>query len=188
MSGGNRISPRRDDEAAILSESRGSIADLYETHAHDAVRLAYLLTQDVELARDLVQDAFVRAIGRFRHLREPGAFGGYLRRTVCNLAKNYFRRRALQRGVLRLDSKPPSVPASTPDIESRDEMWAILTRVPYRQRAALVLRYYEDLPDRQIAECLGCSLSAARSLLARGLRSLRREAEEDLFDEEVRAN
>src|SRR5438034_11204932 len=78
----------------------GRLGELYLRHAHDAVRLAYLLTGDRALAEDLVQDAFVRLAGRLVHLRDPGAFDAYLRRTVVNLSHSHFRRRKVERAYL----------------------------------------------------------------------------------------
>ena len=65
----------------------GKLAELYVRYADGAVRLAYLTTGDLALAEDLVQDAFVRLAGRLVHLRDPGAFEAYLRRTVVNLSR-----------------------------------------------------------------------------------------------------
>ena len=81
---------------------RRSLAALYERHADDAVGLAYLLTGDRALAEDLMQEAFVRIAARFRHIRDPAAFGTYLRRTVINLANSHFRRRVDLSGTPRL--------------------------------------------------------------------------------------
>ena len=64
----------------------GPLAELYVRHAAEATRLAYMLTGDRQLAEDLVQDAFVKLAGRLVHLRDPGAFDAYLRRTIVNLA------------------------------------------------------------------------------------------------------
>src|SRR6058998_3162610 len=79
----------------------GRLGELYLRHAHDAVRLAYLLTGDRALAEDLVQDAFVRLAGRLVHLRDPCAFDAYLRRTVVNLSRSHFRRKKVERAYLQ---------------------------------------------------------------------------------------
>src|ERR671933_2677181 len=85
----------------------GRLADLYERHAADAVRLAYLLTVSRPVAEDLVQDAFVKLAGRLAHLRDPDAFEAYLRRTVVNLANSHFRRRRVERSFLERESARP---------------------------------------------------------------------------------
>src|SRR5438128_7013337 len=86
------------DRPAPAEESR--LGELYLRHADAAVRLAYLLTGDRALAEDLVQDAFVRLAGRLVHLRDPGAFDAYLRRTVVNLSQSYFRRKRVERAFM----------------------------------------------------------------------------------------
>jgi RNA polymerase sigma factor (sigma-70 family) len=107
---------------------------------------AYVLTCVREVAEDLVQEAFLRAFDRLDTLREPDAFPGYLRQTVLNLARAHLRRQRVERLSLRwhalLVGSPHGVPA---DIKQREGLWLALQRLPYRQRAALVLRYYEDL-------------------------------------------
>jgi DNA-directed RNA polymerase specialized sigma24 family protein len=82
------------------SLERGSLGDLYVRHAPESIRLAFLLTGDRALAEDLVQEAFARLVGRLRHLRDPGAFGAYLRRTIVNLATSHFRHRLVERAHL----------------------------------------------------------------------------------------
>lgn len=147
---------------------------LYSENMAAAVRLAYLMTGDQQQARDIAQDAFVKVAGRFHGLRNPDAFPAYLRTTVVNLSRGHLRRLRTQRAYL---ARQPAreTPAPTPDVETRDEMWSALQRLPVRQRAALVLRYYDDLSERQIADALGSSESAVKSLLSRGLQQLRAE-------------
>jgi RNA polymerase sigma-70 factor (sigma-E family) len=151
----------------------GRLGELYERHASDAVRLAYLLTGDRALAEDLVQEAFVRMYGRFRDLRSPDAFPWYLRRTVVNLANSHFRHAKVERTYVERQGRSPD--EWTQGIGSRQEMWESLSRLPERQRAAIVLRYYEDLTEAQTAEVLGCRLGTVKSLVSRGLDALRKE-------------
>src|SRR5438045_7060440 len=88
------------DVRRLEETETGRLGELYLRHADSAVRLAYLLTGDHALAEDLVQDAFVRLAGRLVHLRDPGAFEAYLRRTVVNLSHSHFRRRKVERVYL----------------------------------------------------------------------------------------
>src|SRR5213083_2575428 len=128
----------------VAAAETGRLGELYVRHADDAVRLAYLLTGDRALAEDLVQDAFVRLAGRLAHLRDPGAFEAYLRRTVVNLSNSYFRRRKVERSYLeRTRGAAPGSGGEWPDrpIEERDELWTALRTLSARQRAALVLRF-----------------------------------------------
>lgn len=141
------------------------------------MRLAFLLSRDGALAEDIVQDAFVKVTGRLGHLRSMGAFDAYLRRAVVNGCLNHHRHAKVERdylaraGAEQFRAGAPT--ASGPDLETRDEVLAALAALPYRQRAVVVLRYYEDLSEQQIADTLGCSPAAARSTLFRAMTSLR---------------
>src|SRR2546428_7768501 len=115
------------------------LGDLYLRHADEAVRLAYLLTRDRALAEDLVQDACVKLAGRLVHLRDPGAFDAYLRRTVVNLANSHFRRKRLERAYLKRERGSIRSEESMPDPGTRDELWEAMGRLTPRQRAAIVL-------------------------------------------------
>ena len=164
------------ERTAALTEQRG-LAELYVRHAPEATRLAYLLTGDRSLAEDLVQDAFVNVVGRLAHLRAPEAFYPYLRRTVVNLSKNHFRHRAVERAYLARAQLDPQVDPVESGVVTRESMRRALLTLPARQRAAVVLRYFEDLPEDQIAEILGCRPGTARSLVSRGVAALRGSTE-----------
>ena len=163
-------------EMAGDSVERGMLSDLYVAYAPDGIRLAFLLTGDRALAEDLVQDAFVRLVGRLRHLREPSAFWTYLRRTIVNLATSHFRHRRVERAYLERVTAAPTSVANVND-ELDETMHRILLELPQRQRAAIVLRFYEDLTDVQTAAVLGCSPGTVRSLVSRGMQTLREEME-----------
>ena len=157
----------------------GRLAELYARHAADAIRLAYLLTGDRQLAEDFVQDAFVKLAGRLVHLRDPRAFDAYLRRTVVNLSNSHFRRKRLERAYLRRSAAEPAASADAPDVGVRDELWSGLQRLPVRQRTAIVLRIYEDLSEERTAEILRCRPGTVRSLVSRGLAQLRVQVRRD---------
>src|SRR5258705_1806132 len=112
-----------EDVEVTEAEGGGRLAELYALHAAEAIRLAYFLTGDRLLAEDLVQDAFVKLAGRLVHLRDPGAFDAYLRRTVVNLANSSFRRRRVERGDLRRSAVEPAAVADAPHTALRDELW-----------------------------------------------------------------
>ena len=162
--------------AQMRSEHRFS--DLYTAHAPDAFRLAYLLTRDRDAAADIVQDAFIRLLGRFADLRDRGAFAAYLRRTVINLATDRGRRLRAERAR---DERHRAIasrePGGFPDVETQETIGRALRSLPPRQQAVLVLRYVEDLSERQIAEAMRCSVSAVKGLTSRGLRSLEQQLE-----------
>jgi len=159
-------------EVASDTRSQGRLTELYVRHGPAAQRLAFLLTGDGARAEDLVQEAFVRVVGRFGHLRVPDAFEGYLRRTIVNLHISGLRRKRLERAWLERERGGPA-PAmdAMPDVGAREELWRAVLELPARQRAAIVLRFYEDLSERETAEVLRCSPAAAKSLVARAMEN-----------------
>jgi RNA polymerase sigma-70 factor (sigma-E family) len=133
-----------------------------------AVRLAWLLTHDASLCEDVVQDAFGRLHPRFPSLDRPDA---YLRTTIVNGCRERHRRTSREQRRLRLVHAGVERHVAAPT----DPLVDALHRLPEHQRAALVLRYWSDLPEAEIAEVLGVRPSTVRSLLARGLEALRKE-------------
>lgn len=156
----------------------GGLEELYRRHVDESVRLAILLTGDRSLAEDLVQDAFVRVLGRFHDLRNRDAFWWYLRRTIVNLANSHFRRRRVERAWLERQRPEPVAPSGH-DIEERDRVLAALMTLRPEQRAAVVLRYYEDLSEREAADVLGCSKGALNQLVVRAMSTLREHVRKD---------
>jgi RNA polymerase sigma factor (sigma-70 family) len=148
------------------------LAGLYEQHVGRAVALATLLTGDRDAAQDIAHDAFLRVAGRFGDLRDPRAFGSYLRTTVVNLCHGRARRMERERRFLPRHAEPELV---EPDrsAEDRDQLWSVVKRLPYRQRTALVLRYWEDLTEAQIGDAMKCSPRAVNALLSRAKTTLR---------------
>ena len=164
---------RAEERLAVPQAEGGRLGQLYARHAPNAVRLAYLLTGDQGLAQDLAQEAFVRMLGRFRDLRDPDAFSAYLRATVVNLTRSHFRRRRVEQAYVEREGRAPD--AAEPEVGRRVEMWQTLQALPLRQRAAIVLRYYEDLTEAQTADVLRCPVGTVKSLVSRGLERLRTE-------------
>jgi RNA polymerase sigma-70 factor (sigma-E family) len=150
-----------------------SLEALYRAHAPAALRLSVLLTGDLALAEDIVQDAFIRVAARSARLRDPDAFGAYLRRAVINQARSHFRHQRVVRKYEAVTHKPETT--IDPDRTLRHDVWEALHRLPERQRAALVLRFYEDQSVDAIATTLGCRPGTVRSLVSRGLEHLRKE-------------
>lgn len=147
----------------------GDFAGFYRVAYPGMVRLAWLLTHDEGLAEDVVQDAFTHLHDRFATLDRPEA---YLRVAVVNGCRADHRRAGRHERRLRLvEPRPGDAHADAP----ADPMVDALGRLPVRQRAALVLRYWADLPEADIAEALGVRPATVRSLVARGLEALRKE-------------
>lgn len=161
--------------------NEGRLEELYRQHVPDAVRLAYVMTRDHALAEDLAQEAFVRITGRFVHLRHAEAFQAYLRRTVTNLVRNHWRRQRLERAHLHREDPPPGR-RTDDEVDESETIRLVLLRLPERQRAAVILRYFEDLSERQTADVLGCRPGTVKSLVSRALTTLRAEIGHGLSD------
>jgi RNA polymerase sigma factor (sigma-70 family) len=127
--------------------------------------LARLLTRSEAIAEEVVQEAFLRIYQRQEPAENPE---GFLRTTVANLSRNYTRR-------LRVERRHSSATRATFNDPEIDETWAILCRLPFRQRAVIALRFYEDLSEAEIARVLGCRPGTVKSSLHRGLAKLREE-------------
>lgn len=140
-----------------------ALATLYLEHRVALVRLAHVLTGSNAIAEELVQDSFVAAAHALERADNPSA---YLRTTVVNRCRSHLRRRRLEQDRSQADLRvalPPEV----------DETWEALAGLPERRRVALVLRFYEDLSIDQIAEVMGCRPGTVKSLIHRGLGSMR---------------
>jgi RNA polymerase sigma-70 factor (sigma-E family) len=131
------------------------------------LRTAYLLTGSHEQAEDLVQSALLAVMSRWRRVEQPEA---YLRRVMVNLLVARARRR---RVVEVLTAVLPDRPVATDEPAVPDEVWTAVRSLPARMRAVLVLRYWEDLSEAQVAEVLGCSVGSVKSQASRGLARLR---------------
>ena len=143
-----------------------TFGEFYAGHFTDLVRLAALLTGSADSAPDLVQDCFVGLHGRWASVRQPLP---YVRRSVVHASASHHRR------VARARRQPP--PEVRVSVLGADELGDALAQLPARQRAAVVLRYYADLPDADIAAALRCRPGTVRSLIHRALSDLRRTIE-----------
>jgi RNA polymerase sigma factor (sigma-70 family) len=135
---------------------------LYRTHYPAMKRLGFLLTGSDEVAEDLVHDVFLRAAGHLP-LDHPAS---YLRAAVVNACRSHHRRAAVAR---RHQPSPPPLVMPRELVEFQD----LLLAIPLRQRTAVVLRYFCDLSDADIAEVLACRPATVRGLVMRGLANLR---------------
>jgi RNA polymerase sigma-70 factor (sigma-E family) len=137
---------------------------LSEQHYDSLVRLAYLVSGQAPVAEEVVQDAFVKVHRSWDRVRDPLA---YVRTAVINGCRSWGRRQRLER------ERRPDPPQ--PTLQEPDELWDALATLKGRARAAIVLRYYADLPDAEIAEILGCRVTTVRTTIHRALALLRKE-------------
>jgi len=145
-----------------------SFEEFYRSHYPQTVRLTYALLGWSNSVEDIVQEAFTRVWKAFPVVENPG---GFLRVTVVNLCRDARRRQARER-------RPrPLTPESSAISDPAAEMVDLLMQLPYRQRATLVLRYWADFTEADIADALGCRPGTVKTLAQRGLRRLRKVLE-----------
>ena len=158
----------RGDATPATASADGGFDDLWAREHQAMVRLGTLMVGSVHIAEEIVQEAFTVVDARWAEIDSPGA---YLRTVVVNGCRATLRRRELEQRI-RGDQMPDdSEHLPTRLLELRDA----LDRLSERQRAVIVLRYFVDLPDDEIAIELGCRPSTVRSLARRALRILREE-------------
>ncbi len=160
-----------------------AVTQLYAAHYPALVRLASLLVRNSGEAEEIVQDAFVAMHGRWRRIREPEKALGYLRRSVVNGARSAGRHHAvadkhLHREVNDVRRHSASAEQHALSTESREAVLTALAKLPQRQREVLVLRYYADLSEHDIAEALRISRGTVKSHASRGIQSLRTNLED----------
>jgi RNA polymerase sigma-70 factor (ECF subfamily) len=170
-----------DDHGLISSARRGDVGafeELVRRHQDVAFRTAYLILRDADAAEDAAQEAMVkayRAIGRFR---EGSAFRPWLLKIVSNQALTVVRsNRRLGRAMERAAAEPPAfadVDAAVIDRERARLIWLALQSLKEHERVAVYLRYFLGLPERELAEYLGCAPGTVKSRLHRALEHLRR--------------
>ncbi|WP_405536127.1 SigE family RNA polymerase sigma factor [Streptomyces sp. NBC_00075] len=159
------VSPERATDALV---------NLYRSHYRSLVTLAALLLDDTTSCEDVVQEAFIRVHSGNRRTRDPEKVLTQLRQTVVNLSRSVLRRRLLG---LKLLSKPMPDMASAEegayDQLERDSLIRAMKSLQRRQREVLVLCYFVDMTEAQVAETLGISLGAVKAYRSRGIASLR---------------
>ncbi|MFD7133925.1 SigE family RNA polymerase sigma factor [Streptomyces sp. NPDC059894] len=137
------------------------------------VRTAYLLTGDVHHAEDLTQTALAKAYRSWRRISRSDNPEAYVRRMLVSCNSDRFRKRRVTEA---LTAAPPEVAGrdeAVGRVEERGSLLAGLARLPARQRAVVVLRYWEDLSEAEVAEVLGCSPGTVKSQASKALAKLR---------------
>ncbi len=142
--------------------------DFYRAEWPRAVRLGRLLTQDAAAGEDVAQEAFSRVYPRFDDLDAPGA---YLHTTIVNTARRWHRRREGERQRL------PLLTTAGVTLPQGDDLSDAVAALPYKQRVVVVLRYYADLSEAEIADALGCRPGTVKSLASRALAQLEKVIE-----------
>lgn len=157
----------------VVSDGGDRFERLYRDEYAAAVRLAHLLVGDRARAEELAQDAFVRILPKLGQADNPG---GYLRTILVNLCRDHQRREARARR-LPASQVVYAAPPGTPETSS--DLWRAVQQLPDRQRQALILRFYLDLPTDEIARLLDARPATVRSLIHRGIAALEKVVPRD---------
>jgi RNA polymerase sigma-70 factor (sigma-E family) len=151
-----------------------AVTTIYTTHYRSLVRLAVLLVRDVATAEEVVQDSFIAMHGAWRRLRDTEKALSYLRQSVVNRSRSVLRHRmVVDKNAPKPAPDMPSAEQGAISLLERAAVIAALRTLPPRQREALVLKYYADLSEAQIATAMGISRGAVKSHTARGVAALR---------------
>ena len=157
-----------------------AVIELYSEHYRALVRLAALLVRDTPTAEEVVQDSFVAMHGGWQRLRDTEKALAYLRQAVVNRSRSVLRHRTVV--DKNLQKAPPDMPSAEHGalvLLERSAGVAALRGLPDRQREAIVLRYYADLSEAEIATAMGISRGAVKSHTARGMTALRAALEQE---------
>jgi RNA polymerase sigma-70 factor (sigma-E family) len=157
-----------------------AVTALYGTHYRALVRLAALLVRDVATAEEVVQDSFIAMHASWRRLRDTDKALSYLRQAVVNKSRSVLRHRiVVDRNAPKVAPDVPSAEQGAISLLERSAVVEALRKLPVRQREALVLRYYADLSEAEIASVMGISRGAVKSHTARGMSAMRAVLEVD---------
>jgi RNA polymerase sigma-70 factor (sigma-E family) len=137
------------------------------------LRFAYVLSGDAHLAEDLVQEVLARVHRRWNKITAMHHTEAYVRTAIVRQFLSWRRRRAAGEAILAEVPEPAGLAEPQQQVLARDQMWRLMSGLPRAQRAVLVLRFYCDLPDHEIAALLGCGESTVRSQASRALARMR---------------
>jgi RNA polymerase sigma-70 factor (sigma-E family) len=168
-------------KSAARESAEEAVAALYQASALSLIRMAYVMLDDLQGAEDVVQEAFYGLYRRWNGLKDADHAIFYVRAAVLNGCRSVLRRRAVRHRLLA--DQPDQRPAASAEAmvikgEERDEVIRALTRLPHRQREAVVLRFYLELSDEQIARVMDIRESTVRSTVYRALEALGRDLKE----------
>jgi RNA polymerase sigma-70 factor (sigma-E family) len=148
---------------------------LFHLHCRRLVGLAGLLVEDRETAEEVVQDAFESLYRRWGSLRDPSAAVAYLDRSVVYGSRSKLRRRTTERAyVWPVEGTEPSAEAASVDSRPREDLLAAVRQLPQRQREVIVLRYFLDLSEDQIAQWLDVSVGSVKKHASRATAALQK--------------
>lgn len=160
----------------VLSADREVGFEAYVgSRQHSLLRTAFLLTGEAQAAEDLLQTALARLYLAWGRVRRDGALDAYVRRIMVNEYTTWWRRAWRRRETIveLVEDRAATDGPDQDELAERDAVWRVVGELPPRQRAAVVLRYYEDLSEAETAALLGCSVGTVKSQTSRALSRLR---------------
>jgi len=176
-----RVPSARADGASDLASGPAGIdepafRDYVRTRSRALLRTAYLLTGNVADAEDLVQSALAKTYLAWGRIEDRGALDGYVRRAIVNTHISWWRRRRLEE--FPTDEIPDQAVAEhSVSSDMQEALRRAIDRLPQRMRAAVMLRFYDDMTEAEVAEVLGVSLGTVKSTVSRAVAKLRIDAE-----------
>jgi RNA polymerase sigma-70 factor (sigma-E family) len=164
----------------VSTRDRTAFAEFAAARARSLHRAAYLMVGDPQLAQDLVQEALTKTYVAWPRLRDPHNAEAYCRKAITTTAITWFRRKGWNNERPTETLPEDAYGAHDATVADRDEIWRALLALPPRQRAALVLRFYEDLTEAQTAAAMGCAVGTVKSQVSAGLIKLRGRLGDDV--------
>ncbi len=162
----------------MRESQRAEFAEFVSARSPALHRAAYLMVGDVSLAQDLVQEALTRTYVAWPRLRDTSKAEAYTRKAITTTAISWFRRKSWgERPTDRVDDRGAA--GHEDGVAQHQWLWQAMLSLPVRQRAAVVLRYYEDLTEAQTAEAMGCAVGTVKSQVSAALSTLRERLGDD---------
>ncbi len=171
------VAVRRGPQTAVTAGRDAAVVALFDAHYAGLCRLAALLLDDPGQAEEAVQEAFLATFVGWRRLRHPERAHAYLRAAVVNQCRSRGRRRTTEQRKNRVVWAESATDTGVADVERTGDVLAVrgaVRRLPARQREAVVLRYYADLSEADVAKALGCSVGTVKSQLSKARATLSR--------------
>lgn len=151
------------------------VAALFQAQYGPLCRLAYVILGDAAVAEEIVMEALLKTFTGWGRIKDLDAIDAYLRRAVVNLCRSRIRRKVIEARVNAVSKRREDLKAPEWEPERHETsrvVWEAVRDLPPRQRACVVLRYFEDLPEAEIAEALDCSVGTVKSQLSKARAKL----------------
>jgi RNA polymerase sigma-70 factor (sigma-E family) len=161
----------------MASRDPAAFSEFVAARSASLFRTAYLMVGEHDLAQDLVQEALTKTYVAWPRLRDVSKAEAYTRKAITTTYISWWRRKswAAERPRDDVPDRPGNRPEHGSEVVDRAWLWEELQQLPPRQRAAIVLRYYEDLSEAQTAEVMDCAVGTVKSQVSQGLRRLREQ-------------